>query len=195
MEDLKERLNEYLFFEFGYDLGEEGSTPTSDWPFQLDFVGKVVLESKTVMVFQFEDDKPYYAFAGIPLNFMPVGNMSLEDLRHQFLGSDWIASSRPVSLQESLPTESDVPSGIERRAELEALSRRAFPAAENVAILEGLYLRKTGGYVVLASADDGEHAAVAGTTIAPIDAPFPSVSAWRRLSVVIGRMIEAGSVS
>ena len=190
MNDTKRRLNEYLFYEMGFDAEDHDSEPSEDWPFKLTFVGKIELDSYTEIVFSFEDDETYFAFAGRSLSFLPAGRMNLDDLRHQLVGSSWIASQDPVSLEQSLPGEADVPSGLERRATLEEMARAAHPLSDSASVLEGLYLRKSRKYLALVCAGSKHNATVFGTELKVVDVPFPQISACRRLSAVIGRLIE-----
>ena len=183
MGSLELDLNKYLFYEFGVD-GEESSI-SETWPFTLRPVGNI--EGRTVL--EFDDDEPFFAFAGPSFNFLPKHAMSVEDLALQFVGSDWIAAQGPVSLEESRPGDDSIPSGTERRRVLEELGNHAtgVPRAE---ILEGLFLRSGRRYLGLFGVPN-ELEAVVGGLDTPIRVGHARCSAWRRLAWGVGQWIRS----
>ena len=64
MSDPRTVLNEYLFYEFGYE--EEQTRISVSWPFELKLVGMI----DGIDVYEFVDDEPYYAFDHGALSFL-----------------------------------------------------------------------------------------------------------------------------
>ena len=120
MEDLRKSLNEYLFHEFALDLEADESKVSETWPFELREVGRAAI----LIVFEFEDDQPYFALAGRSLNFLPKAGMTFDDLVLQDAGSRWIGARDPIDLSMSKPGDDAIPSGLERRRALEELAQR-----------------------------------------------------------------------
>lgn len=172
-------LNEYLFHAFGVE-GDEGSV-SATWPFTFQSVGEVAGRS----TFAFEaDGQPYFAYVGPTMGFLRAAGMSPSDLALQWAGSDWIGARSPVTLKESRPGDASVPSLLERTDRL----RRSASAALGVAdpeVLEGLFLRATGGTLGLARAPGAEMAVVVGLD-RRVEVGFPRCSAWRRLAWGVG---------
>lgn len=128
-------LNEYLAAEWGLDHEQAGD----DRPFALTPVGEI--GEQTVYAFQ-DADGAYYAFGAPYLRFMPASGMTLEDLRVQELGSDWIAERDPIDPGTSRIGDPRVPSAIERRAAIDRL-------AAGSRVVEGLFLIEEQRSVVL----------------------------------------------
>ena len=184
MESIEKRLNEYLFHEFGMDVSGDESQVSETWPFVL----RRLAESGTNIVFEFDDDQPYFAFGGDYLSFMPKSGMSVDDLLVQTVGSHWIGARDPVDLAESRPGDASVPSGLERRAALQALGDGALPGRE-VEILEGLFLRAEARYIGLFRAAGDTESVVAGLADTRIAVLFNEASAWRRLAWGVGHWL------
>jgi hypothetical protein len=183
MTNLRLELNHYLFLEFGVD-GDESSV-TETWPFRL----QLVHEGEDLTVFEFEEDKPYFAIAGDALDFMSQAGMTVHDLLKQHRGSVWIGSRGPVDLDTSRLGETAVPPAIQRRKELELLGSQNAPG-QAVEILEGLYLEAEAKYLGLFRVRGSEEVFVAGLVGAPISVPFPAASAWRRLAWGVGSWLQ-----
>ena len=95
-------INEYLFYEFGYDSQGSPSAVAEDWPFKLDKVGDVNRGGDDIEVFRFvHDGEAYYVLSGDTMMFYPVDGMTLEDLRLQQNGAAWIAQQDPIDLATS----------------------------------------------------------------------------------------------
>lgn len=161
-------LNEYLFYEFGFDLEHEPKI-AEDWPFALE-----PTDAPGIFVFQHEGER-HFAFDRPSLNFLPAAGMGAADVATQTAGMAWIGERDPIDLQTSYVGYDDIPPARERRAVTEALTG-------DEPIAEGLYLRATGEYLALAGDT------VVGTSVAPTPAPFPEASPWRRLAYVIGEI-------
>jgi len=185
MSTLERDVNEYLFYEFGRDLdaGEERISDT--WPFVLHKVG----EHDGMIAFEFDDDEPYFAIAGESLSFLPKAGMTFEDLCLQRSGARWIGARDPVDLATSRPSDSAVPSGLNRQAAIQALGEEAFPGSE-VKVLEGLFLPAEHRYIALFGHAGDDTAAVVGLSGAPMQVPFASASPWRRLAWGVGRWLQ-----
>ena len=188
MENLERELNDYLFLEF--DIEGDESLISETWPFKFRLIGQL----NELTVFEFDDnDEPFFALAGSnSLDFMAKAGMTLEDLRLQRTGSQWIADRDPVDLQTSMPGEDSVPSGLERQKALESLGERALGGA-GVKVLEGLFLRAERRYLGLFGKPDEEDAFVVGLTETPMLVKFPEASVWRRLAWGVGVWIQRGS--
>ena len=187
-EDLRKRLNEYLFYEFGLDAEAAESRVSETWPFELREVGRTA----DLIAFEFEDDQAYFALAGPSLNYLPKAGMTFDDLVLQHAGARWIGARDPVDLSMSKPGDDAVPSGLERRRALEELGAKALPG-QQVEILEGLFLRTDRRYVALFKGSLSKEATVVGIPGSPtvVVVGFPDASASRRLAWAVGRWIEA----
>ena len=184
MASIEKSLNEYLFYEFGKDVDGDAAQVSEDWPFVL----RRLTESGSSIVFEFDDDEPYFAFGGNHLNFMPKAGMSVDDLLLQVAGSDWIAARDPIDLGLSRPGDGSVPSSLERRRALQALGDRVMPGRK-VEILEGLFLRAEAQYLGLFGTADETESVVAGIPDARVSVLFPEASAWRRLAWGVGHWL------
>jgi hypothetical protein len=191
MEDLRKRLNEYLFYEFGFDLEADASKLSGTWPFELREVGR----ADDLIVFEFEDDEPYFAVADPSLDYLPKAGMTFDDLVLQHAGSRWIGVRDPVDLSMSRPGDEAVPSGVERRRAVEELGERSLPG-ERVEVLEGLFLRTEQQYLALFRVAGAAKATAVGIPASPtIAVGFPDASAWRRLAWAVGRSIRGSGAT
>jgi len=185
VDDLRKSVNEYLFHEFALDLEADESKVSETWPFELREVGRAA----DLIVFEFDDDQPYFALASPSLNFLPKAGMSFDDLVLQDAGARWIGARDPIDLSMSKPGDDAVPSGLERRRALEELGARTLPG-QQVDILEGLFLRTDHRYLALFKASGAAEAVVVGIPSSPsVAVGFPDASAWRRLAWAVGRSI------
>ncbi len=187
MEDLLRQLNEYLFFEFGYDLEEPPPLISEDSPFKLHEVGVIDRVSLPVSVLTFDSDgESFFAVAGDSLDFFPVGGMTLEDLADQFAGSHWIGELMPIDNNTSLIGDPSVPTAIERNQRLQDLASEHLGTGAQV--LEGLFLRSNGAYLALVEGNG--QTLVVSTALPTLPAGFPSASPWRRLSASVGKYLR-----
>jgi len=188
VEDLRRRLNEYIFYEFGLDLDEDESKVSDTWPFEFREVGR----AQDLIVFEFDDgDDRFFALAEPSLNFLPKGGMTFDDLVVQYCGSKWIAARNPIDLSMSMPGDEIVPSGLERRRSIEEMGARALPGRE-VEILEGLFLRTERQYLALFREVGATEAIVVGLpSSSTIVVGFPAASPWRRLAWAVGWWIQS----
>jgi hypothetical protein len=184
------RINQYLFYEFGYDLQNNPSAVSDNWPFDLRTVGAISLAGQETKVLEFTaEEQCYYVLSGKTLSFQAVAGMSLQDLQLQHNGQAWIANQDPIDLADSRPLDKTIPSGLERRTAIEGL---AVNTCSSSRILEGLYLREMGTYLALIEDTSTGEAIVVGTGLMPRSAPFPQASPWRRLAFAVGRMLDEG---
>ena len=127
LDRVRRELNEYLLYEFGVDMAEEDVS--AERPFQLELAGHFGTGRDAEPVFMFvADGEDYYAFSN-PMDFLPRAGMSVDDVRLQEAGSNWIASRDPVDLETSRLGDERVPSTPERGERLEQLvARRSWRA-------------------------------------------------------------------
>jgi hypothetical protein len=174
MSDLKTRINEYLFNEFGAGATElDRARISADWPFLLAEVGPLHACGKEWQLFRFTDgSEEFYALADGHMTFLPVAGMQAADIALELEGIHWISSNEPVSLNTVGGLEADIPSLAERREQTAALADLATGGAGGV-VLEGLYLVRRREYLVLAKRADEERA---------------------RLALGIGKLVRAGMI-
>jgi hypothetical protein len=186
VEDLRKSVNEYLFHEFGMELEEDESRVSETWPFELREVGRAA----DLVVFEFEDDEPYFALGRPSLSYLPKAGMTFADLVLQHAGSRWISARDPIDLSMSKPGDASVPSGLERRRTLEDLGAKTLPG-QQVKLLEGLFLRTEQRYLALFGGPGALEATVVGIpSSTSIVVGFPDASAWRRLAWAVGRWLR-----
>jgi hypothetical protein len=186
----KRMINEYLFYEFGYDLEQDSLAIAEAWPFELQMIGIISSVKGEIEVFEFvADGEVYFASSGNTLTFYPAAGMTLEDLQLQEDGATWIARQDPIDLATSRIGDDLVPSAAERRASAEQL---ASSVCHSPRILEGLYLRITGIYLVLMEDARTGTVMVVGSGLEPHTVGFPHASPWRRLAVGVGMMLQGG---
>jgi hypothetical protein len=188
----REMINEYLFYEFGYDLQYDPSAIADDWPFELQMVGTIHSLREWLEVFEFAaDGEIYFVLSGDTLAFYPVAEMTLEDLQLQHNGTVWIAHQDPIDLTTSRIGDDLVPSIDERRAAIEDLGASAGVSPR---IIEGLYLRNTGTYLAFIEDPRTGTGLMVGNGIEPQAVGFAQASAWRRLALGVGRMLQEGTL-
>jgi len=184
MSPIERDLNEYLFFEFGFDLEEDESRVSESWPFEL----RKVADLEDGSIFEFDDDEPFFALTVGGFRFLPKAGMDVAALVRQFMGARWIGSRNPVGLDLSVPGDCSVPSGVERRRALEVLGQEVLPE-RSVEIIEGLFLRTEQKYLGLFRAA-GEAETIIGGLSRRIVVPFPQASGWRRLAWGVGQWLK-----
>lgn len=190
-------VNEYLFYEFGYDTeAETDSAPISErWPFELHLVAVIGGSQGERRVYEFtHGDERFFALAGEQLRVMPTAGMTLTDIRRQEQGAAWIARREPIDLDTLQIGENSVPITSERRAAITRLAARAFASDVSVRILEGLFLRATSEYLALVQDENSQEAKVVGDGVPPRPARFVGATAWRRLALTVGEMLEKGDL-
>ncbi|MDH4202367.1 MAG: hypothetical protein OEV87_05695 [Phycisphaerae bacterium] len=192
---MKRDLNQYLYYEFGFDDENEDDANVSDnRPFDLEFVGEIRINNEVMTIYLFEsDNEKYYAIDGPVISYFPQGSMNLDNLRRQLLGSKWIAQFEIVNLQTValgdpivLPTE-------ERRDYIRNLAKKVYPE-KTCDILEGLFLKDIQEYIALVKYEQDNNAHIIGDRITVRNIPFSDLSPWRRLAAGIGKLIEDGKL-
>ncbi|MCP4544205.1 MAG: hypothetical protein GY832_44400, partial [Chloroflexi bacterium] len=122
----KKAINEYLFYEFGYDLHYAPAAIAGNWPFELQIVGTIRSHEGEIKVLEFiTDDKAYFALSGSTLTFYSVAGMTLYDLELQHRGAAWIARQDPIDLATTRIGDTSVPSVTKRRIVIEDLAANA----------------------------------------------------------------------
>ena len=160
-----------------------------DRPFELRLVGDLGSGGEPEPVFTFvADDEEYYGFLN-PMNFLPVAEMSLDDLRVQGAGSAWIGARDPVDLATSRIRDERVAPGLERKERLEELVSQVAPGAR---LREGLFLADEGFYLALAETDERVALVISDSLEHTERVAFPRASPWRRLSYGVGRLLADG---
>jgi hypothetical protein len=183
--ETRRSLNAYLSCEFGLN-DEDGDThATESFPFYLRLTHTFVLGARHVQIFEFDHDADtYFAIAGRALNFYPRAGMSATDLEVQMRGAAWIAEQEPIDGNTSLIGEA-VPSALTRRARMREIASDV-TGFDDPSILDGIYLRKRGNYLVLVDRP-GASTLLLSDGHDPVEVPFPAASPARRMSYAIGR--------
>jgi hypothetical protein len=186
----KKAINEYLFYAFGYDLQQDPSMVTEVWPFRLQFLGTIQSSEGKIEVFQFTvNEQMYFVTSGSTLVYYPAAGMTLDDLQVQHNGATWITHQNPVDLATSYLGDTVVPPVTERRAVIELLAADACTSPQ---ILEGLYLQRLEIYLALIEDTQTGVGIIIGTDLEKCYISFPEASAWRRLALGIGKMLQEG---
>jgi len=193
---MKKEINEYLCLEFGCDeTPDDASRACEDWPFHLTEVGSVVLDGIQTSIFSFSSDEAdYYAITGNSLNYFEVAGVNLSNFKRQLTGSTWIGLRNPVDLNTSIGEHPIVPCLPDRKTKFVDLANALRPN-ETFKILEGLFLEATCEHVGLIQFGEENNAQIVGDKITMRNIPFPELSAWRRLSIGIGKLIEDGTLT
>ncbi len=189
----KQEINEYLFYEFGFDVDEGDIEKVSDdWPFILNKVGIIDIPSGQMEILEFKDEQEeYFVVSGSSLTYYPKAGMGLDDLRLQHMGASWMEAHDPVDLETCILGENSPAGTLERRKEILHLTKKYF-AKSTIEILEGLYLRKTKEYISLVITKENDQASVVGSNFIIRNVPFPEASPWRRVAVGIGKLVDDG---
>jgi len=192
---VKKEINEYLFYELGYDAeGYDERKVSENWPFRLDLFETLDVDGETIQVFGFVDDNErHYALYGNELNYYPIDGVELKYFKYQLAGSRWIAKRNPITLEHVMLGDPTIPSTKERVAAIKKLA--AGIGKGDCRILEGLFLKRTGEYLSLIEFkyEDGTH--IVGTNITLRGIPFPNASPSRRLAIGIGLLLAKGDLA
>ena len=192
MDSVRLAINQSLFEEWGTD-GTAGQ-PSDDWPYRLEHWGDV----EGWAVYRFDDDGVHryagYA-AGVGVISGAVAGMTLEDLRDEFRGGEWILDRQPVDLNDADADEdSSIPDYEQRLAAVEGLVHDAFGGEAEYWILRGYYLRATGQHlaIVQQTRAKGETTVVC-TGAEPVTVGFTKASPERRLAITVARHLMNGT--
>jgi hypothetical protein len=192
---VRKEINEYLFYEFGFDVDHEESLVSDEWPYKLSYLGELNLPNESIKVFEFEDSgEELLALSGNRLSYYPRKGMNLEELYFQTIGSEWIGSHQPVGLDTTRIGYEGFPTVRDRRLIIENIAMESCSLAEPPKILEGLYLESTGNYLALIKPIDQEKRIVVGTGLVPIVVENEELPTWRCLSLQRGKKIAAGKI-
>lgn len=184
MSSLRE-INEYLFYEFGFDPDDAPGEPSDTWPFTLMRLG--VLPSRTTVYEFLHDDDEFVVLDGASLNFLPKQGLSMRDLELQEAGAAWVAAQEPIDINTSRLGDDAIPSVLQRKERLRQLTAAV---SDDVALLEGLYLAKSATYLALVAEPRSGRRFLVGTGIPPILCPDRRIAPWRELSIQIGEHLE-----
>jgi hypothetical protein len=193
----KREINQYLFYEFGVAVEETGDEAhiTDDWPFELTLIGVIQIGDHPIQVFSFtESDEHYDAVSSDSLTYYPAAGLSLDQLRLQLRGGEWISRYDPVDLNTARIGDRSVPATATRRSAIDQLCEHAFGVAIPVIIHEGLYLTQAQHYFALVERTDSKRTFLLGTTITPREISYSEASAWRRLAIGVGELLETGII-
>jgi hypothetical protein len=193
--DVRVKLNEFLIMEYGVDNEGGLRQATATWPFDLKPVGRIAPGSGDPDVYIFQLEQPYYALdVGAPHSYL-VADMTFEDLKTQFSGTNWLSAQEPIDLATSGTGLLGVPSIPERREAITSLVTSIFGTETNFRILEGLFLRKTLRYFAMVEISPSQKAFLIGSGISPVPIGFPTAASWRRLSCAIGICLRKGMLA
>ena len=192
---MKRDLNQYLYYEFGVDDENERDAKISDnWPFKLEFIGKINIKNEVITVYAFEDDnEKFFGIDGDLISYFPQGSMDLKNLKRQFLGSKWMSQFEIINLETVVLDDAHVLSTEERRNHIKNLAKKIC-TTKACHILEGLFLKDAQEYIALVKFEQDKNAHIIGDRIKVRNIPFDDVSPWRRLAVGIGKLIEDGEL-
>jgi len=192
---VKKEINEYLFYELGYDIKEYDEGKVSEnWPFRLELLDTFDIDGETIQVFKFvHDTEQYYALCGNELNYYPIDGIGLKYFKYQLAGANWIAKRNPITLEQVVLGDTTIPSTKESIAAIKKLAARVEKSECN--ILEGLFFKQTGEYISLVKFKDEDRTHIVGTNITLRDIPFPNTSPSRRLAIGIGLLLSKGDLA
>lgn len=187
-------INEYLFYEFAFDLKNSTSSVSEDWPFQLKLAQSFLVDTNEEDIYIINyDGESHFVIDGAALSVIPTNEMSIEDLYLQEIGSHWINMQTPIDLSFCNIGETNLPNTKERKEKILNLARKYFNYQVNPIILEGLYFPKSKKYLSLI--DYPEQTIVVATDFVIHNIPFPEASPWRRLSFGIGKRLASANSS
>jgi hypothetical protein len=191
---MRREVNAYLFFEFGFDDAADEEAVTESWPFVLESLGRLDFPGRSVELFRFtDDDEVFYATGGDLFDVFRAAGMEPRDLQTEALGSRWVAEREPVDLHTARPDDPTIPRSLERRAAIGTLIQDRLSVEVVPRILEGIYLQKSREYLALVADPVGGSDAVLITARTPPQrVEFAGASPHRRLSIAVGRLLEAG---
>jgi len=191
----EKEVNEYLFYEFGYDIKEEDEGKISNnWPFELKYIDEISLNNETIRIYKFVNDgEDYYALNGRVLTYLPVSDIDTKHLKYQLMGQDWLTQRNPISLEYSILDDPAVPSRKDRIRSIKKLCEKV--KGQKCDILEGLFFRDNKKYLSLIQFEGEYNAYIIGTDIILRNIPFPNVSSWRRLAIGIGLLVSKGDIT
>lgn len=192
---IKRQINEFLYREFAMDTeGEAKEKISEEWPFELEEMGTFDIDEARVDVFRFDSNgETYYALGEPRLRYFPAGKFDLGALKLELMGSSWIENRGPVDLNTSCEEHEFVPRLPERRERILEIARR-LRSDQEPTILEGLFLKQGREYLALVCFEDEDVAHIVGDRITLRNIPYPEASPRRRLSLGIGRLIEAEKI-
>lgn len=181
--------NQYLYFEFGWFDEDEESRISEDWPYKISPVAELEVNRTQTKILEFqENEETYYLVDGDSLNFYQKDGLSLKTLRMLLEGSSWIGEKDPVDLNTMDKRDPGIPSIPQRKDYLFRLWEEYF-GDKKMLIHEGLYLKKTKKYVALGVHQHDQKVNVFGDGIIVRNVPFETLSASKRLSIAIGKLI------
>jgi hypothetical protein len=186
----KRNINEYLFYEFGFDIEDDENKISENYPYKLNSIGDFEINKEKIKVYEFTDNgRKNVVLHGKSLSTFEAQGMRLDDLYFQKLGSWWIGKSNPIDLNTSKMGYDNIPSLSIRRQEIEKLTLKV-PSSEKPAVLTGLYLIDNQQYLGLFKTENNKY--IVGTEFMDKIDKFNDISSWRLLSWGIGKLIHAG---
>ena len=191
--NVKEEINEYLFYEFGFEEDNDESLVSEVFPYSLTYLGDLNFKNRNIKVYEFlDDDESNFVLYGGGISTFKKGGMSLQDLHYQLCGQSWIGEKSPIDLNTSKIGYENIPPINIRRGIIEELSTGIYVLKDSLIILEGLFLIDEQKYLALIEDANNKHKFIVGTDISPELIELNNLSPWRILSWGIGKMIEEG---
>jgi hypothetical protein len=181
-------FNEYLFYEFGYELNVERIS--SSWPCVFVEIATIVLSGSETKIYEFKElqsSEPYYLVDGRTLTFYPRDNLDIDQFKTFLVGAYWIGHQSPVDLNTS-EIGTDVPPTYKRREIILDLCAQHV-GSDKMSILEGLFLKKSKQFIALV-ADSAGTTHLLGTKVKATPVAFPESSAWKRLALGVGKLVQ-----
>jgi hypothetical protein len=189
----RKTINEYLFYELGYDLEHPPSAVADDWPFELQTVGTIDSIQGQIEVFEFiaDNERHFALLSRGGLESYPAAGMTRMDLQLQHDGAAWIACQDPIDLATSRLGDDSIPPATERQAVIEGLAANICVSPR---ILEGLYLCTRGTYLALVEDPHTGASVIVGSDFEPHTVGLLQASPWRRLALGVGEMLSEGTL-
>jgi len=191
--NVKEEINEYLFYEFGFDEDNDESLVNEDFPYIFTYLGELNHLNRNIEVYEFfDDDESNVVLYGGRISTFRREGMSLQDLHFQLIGQSWIGEKSPIDLNMSKIGYDNIPPINIRREKVEELSTEICKSKDSLKILEGLFLVEEQTYLALIEDLSNKHKFIVGTDIIPELIEINCLSAWRSLAWGIGKMLVEG---
>jgi len=190
MQSVEQSLNEYLYYEFGFDVHESDKQPAPDWPFRLQPVGAIHAPDGRYTLFAFDANGPHYVLDGPSVQFFPTDTMGSDEVRNQLTGEWWLRQQNPVGLETSVLGDDSVPSLPDRRRAIKRLAN-AVPGTATI----GLFLRSSSQYLAYVKPAGDSAAVVVGSNLPLRHASCPGTSDYRRLLATLGELHADGRLA
>lgn len=189
----KHEINEYLFYEFGFDLTEDESVVSDNYPYELNHIADIKLPNKAnLTVFEFyerlENEEFFVLINDNHLSIVEKNGLNVDDLVFIEVGSSWIGENEPIDLSTTRIGDDKIPPLNERKTSIEKMIANF--GIKNFQVLEGLYLTRLEKYITLLKNNDTEEILIIRNDFSPFKVELPNVNSKSRLlSWGIGKML------